>query len=336
MGTYRLCSTLLRSLATAAGADVVVEDASGVDAPLAAGSVEVVTCASGSSFEQAATATDAAASALRCRNLRRVEGPVPAEVVTPTVVGERCAVIVYIVDYGVDGCLVYRVSVPRRRPVPLNRTRIASAALHLVDSDGVDGLTMRSLGRRLGCDPMAVYRHVDDRDDLLALVAAQVIDDIEAPEADLTDREWLRAAMRNFRAACLRHPNAITIIGNTLLPNTTRHPILDQFVERLGDNPLRGVALADRVNALLGAMVGYVMIELAQPSAERSPRIPRLARAAPANRYAGELEGAALGFRSEPDPTLTSGGFELLADTLLAALVAPVHTEQAAANTRCT
>ena len=45
----------------------------------------------------------------------------------------------------------------------LNRERILSAALELVDANGVAALSMRRLATKLGVDPMALYRHIPDK-----------------------------------------------------------------------------------------------------------------------------------------------------------------------------
>ena len=64
-------------------------------------------------------------------------------------------------------------SIERREP--LSRDRIVEAAMAAADRDGLDGLSMRRLGQQLGVDPMALYRHVRDKEDLLAGIREAVI-----------------------------------------------------------------------------------------------------------------------------------------------------------------
>ena len=45
----------------------------------------------------------------------------------------------------------------------LTRDEIIAAALGLIDEHGVEHLTMRRLGERLGVDPMAVYHHLPNK-----------------------------------------------------------------------------------------------------------------------------------------------------------------------------
>jgi AcrR family transcriptional regulator len=52
-----------------------------------------------------------------------------------------------------------RLSHPRLRRGTLNREKIVSTSLRLLDSGGLAGFSMPKLGRALGTDPTAVYRH---------------------------------------------------------------------------------------------------------------------------------------------------------------------------------
>lgn len=49
------------------------------------------------------------------------------------------------------------------------------AALDLIDAEGLEALTMRRLGQQLGRDPMALYRHTANRDDVLDGVVELVL-----------------------------------------------------------------------------------------------------------------------------------------------------------------
>ena len=51
---------------------------------------------------------------------------------------------------------------------PLTRDRIVAAAVVLADADGLDALSMRKLAAEIGYEPMSLYNHIDNKDDLLA------------------------------------------------------------------------------------------------------------------------------------------------------------------------
>lgn len=67
----------------------------------------------------------------------------------------------------------------------MNRALIIEAARVQLDESGVEHFSMRSLAAGLGVTPMAIYRHVGDREQLLSLV----LDDVSAsfPDLDLPE-----------------------------------------------------------------------------------------------------------------------------------------------------
>src|SRR3954470_15787480 len=69
---------------------------------------------------------------------------------------------------------------PGRRPA-LTREQILTAALQIIDQDGVEALTMRRLGQALDRNPMAIYRHAADKDALLDGVVKHVAAELVAP-----------------------------------------------------------------------------------------------------------------------------------------------------------
>ncbi|MDX3103543.1 TetR family transcriptional regulator [Nonomuraea angiospora] len=61
------------------------------------------------------------------------------------------------------------------RPAPalwqmLTPQRIATAAVGIADAEGLDAVTMRRLATELGVAPMAPYRYVSGKDELLELM----------------------------------------------------------------------------------------------------------------------------------------------------------------------
>ena len=53
------------------------------------------------------------------------------------------------------------------RRVPLSRDRVLRAAVALADDAGIESSTMRRLAQELGVVPMALYKHVANKDQLL-------------------------------------------------------------------------------------------------------------------------------------------------------------------------
>ena len=78
-----------------------------------------------------------------------------------------------------------------RRPA-LTREQVLTAAVAIIDAEGVEALTMRRLGQALDRDPMAIYRHAADKDALLDGVVEHVAAElITSRESDsIEDGDW--------------------------------------------------------------------------------------------------------------------------------------------------
>ena len=70
------------------------------------------------------------------------------------------------------------------QPTPLSLEAIVAAAVELLDEEGISALTMRGLAERLDCSPMALYRHVATKQDLIRAIGEHYLADLELPETD--------------------------------------------------------------------------------------------------------------------------------------------------------
>lgn len=93
---------------------------------------------------------------------------------------------------------------PRR--APLNRERVLGAAVALADRDGVESLSMRKLATDLDVVPMALYKHVANKEDLLAGMVDLVIAEYDPPRSDSDWKGAIRSRILSARRALLRHP----------------------------------------------------------------------------------------------------------------------------------
>ncbi len=108
----------------------------------------------------------------------------------------------------------------------LTREQIVKAAIDLLDTEGLEGLNMRALGRRLGSAATAVYWHVGSKDDLIALAADQVWNEIALPGP--TAANWRTAATAmatDLHKMLTRHPWLVQAFGSQVLygPGKARH-----------------------------------------------------------------------------------------------------------------
>jgi len=89
---------------------------------------------------------------------------------------------------------------------------IVKESLQLLDDKGLDGFSMPKLGRALGADPTAVYRHFPSKDDLVLAIADQLIEDAMAglaPHACWVDT--VTDIVRRIRRTYCDHPAAASL-----------------------------------------------------------------------------------------------------------------------------
>ena len=70
---------------------------------------------------------------------------------------------------------------PAVRRVPLSRDRVLRAAVALADAAGIESSNMRKLAQELGVAPMALYKHVANKDQLLDGMVDVIVGEIQPP-----------------------------------------------------------------------------------------------------------------------------------------------------------
>ncbi|MGW4466051.1 TetR/AcrR family transcriptional regulator [Micromonospora sp. NPDC004704] len=103
----------------------------------------------------------------------------------------------------------------RRDQPALSREQIVSTALQLLDTEGIDALSMRKLGDRLNAGATSMYSHVANKDELIELVVDEVYGEIEVPKPG-DPADWRAAtthSAQSLRSAFLRHPWIVSVLG---------------------------------------------------------------------------------------------------------------------------
>lgn len=130
----------------------------------------------------------------------------------------------------------------------LTREMLVTAALAIVDRDGLDALSMRRLGAELGVDPMAAYRHLPNKEALLDGVVEAVVSEVPLDIDPCLDwRGQLRQLVDANVRTLLAHPNTVPLLAQR--PLTTPRSML--LVERaLEITSAAGIPLRDAVLAV--------------------------------------------------------------------------------------
>jgi len=92
---------------------------------------------------------------------------------------------------------------------PLSSPRVLQAAVALADEAGLEAFSMRGLAQELGVVPMALYKHVANKEELLDGMVDIVFSEIELPSEDLDWRTAMRRRAISTREALKRHSWAI-------------------------------------------------------------------------------------------------------------------------------
>jgi TetR/AcrR family transcriptional regulator, tetracycline repressor protein len=165
---------------------------------------------------------------------------------------------------------------------PLTRDLIVEEAIAAIDENGLNALTMRALGHRLGVEAMALYRYVNGREDLLEGVVDNLVDRIRVDPDGRSDpldgwQAVLQLLAHSVRAVAVEHPKVFPLMA-------TRHPsapwlrpplrslrIVDEFI---GGLTLRGFSDRQAVEAyriFTSFLLGHLLLEVAEFGATTGP-----------------------------------------------------------------
>jgi TetR/AcrR family tetracycline transcriptional repressor len=136
-------------------------------------------------------------------------------------------------------------------------------ALRLVDEEGLDALTMRALGKRLGIEAMSLYNHVEGKADLQAGIVGLLWEEVER---SLTDgdgwRDSLRLLARRLRALAIDHPHAFPLLMSASAFAEPMLRALGRGLAVLREAGFDEQRATKALNAVVGYAVGYGAMEI--------------------------------------------------------------------------
>ncbi|MFE4965759.1 TetR/AcrR family transcriptional regulator [Streptomyces sp. NPDC056660] len=155
------------------------------------------------------------------------------------------------------------------RPRSLAPDQLASAALAVIDREGLTGLSMRAVAQELGMSTMGLYRYVRDREELERLVVELVLGavDTEPPDPAAPWRDRITVLVRRMRDAVGAHPAVVP------LTIAHRHHSLEVLrwsetvLVVLGEAGVEGERRVVALRALLGYVIGAIQLEHLGPLA---------------------------------------------------------------------
>jgi AcrR family transcriptional regulator len=126
--------------------------------------------------------------------------------------------------------MVTRAEAVEERRAPLTKERILRTAVALADVGGVEAASMRKVSQDLGVVPMALYKHVASKDDLLDGMLDVVVAEIDPPDPELGWKAAIRARILSAREALLRHPWASRVMESRTDPTPMVLAYMDSMI----------------------------------------------------------------------------------------------------------
>jgi len=176
--------------------------------------------------------------------------------------------------------------------LPLDKQRIVSEAVALLDADGLDGVTTRKLAARLGVQSPTLYWHFPNKAALVTAIAEAILQqefpELAPPGPAERWQDWLTELAGRLRRALLAHPDGARVISAAQLSlrmAAISELAMSTLVAR--DIPLRQARMI--VLTVERFTVGYVL-------EEQAPRPD-----------ADDLKGFDMAAFTETHPTLVAG-----------------------------
>jgi len=98
------------------------------------------------------------------------------------------------------------------RPARIDREAVLGAGLALADELGLASVTMQAVAARLGVTPMALYRHVGTKAELLDGLVERLLTEFPLPAPELAWDERLTAMAQGIRSVARRHPAVFPLL----------------------------------------------------------------------------------------------------------------------------
>jgi AcrR family transcriptional regulator len=146
----------------------------------------------------------------------------------------------------------------------LTRERVIEAALKVMDTEGLESVSMRRVAREVGVEAMSLYHHVRDKEDLLQGICALVMGSFEFPDESGDWMQRTKAGARAWRRVLQAHPDLTLLFAETHGPAPMAAESLKPTELALG--LLKEAGLSDRetvmaFHAFGGYIQGFVMME---------------------------------------------------------------------------
>jgi AcrR family transcriptional regulator len=98
------------------------------------------------------------------------------------------------------------------RPAIISRERVAQVALEILDTEGLDALSLERIANEMGVRGPSLYHHFADKSEILTEVARLVLGDLDLDREVGDWQEWMIETCLTFYNRVLEHPNAASVL----------------------------------------------------------------------------------------------------------------------------
>jgi AcrR family transcriptional regulator len=151
---------------------------------------------------------------------------------------------------------------PRSR---LTRERVLRAAIAHADAGGLEALSMRKLAEMLDVAPMALYRHIANKDDLIDAMVDVVFSEIGVPSGGGDWRSAMRRRAIAVHDALARHRWAIGLMESRRNPGPANLRHHDAVIGRLRAAGFSMAMAAHAYSLLDGYIYGFALTRMNLP-----------------------------------------------------------------------
>jgi AcrR family transcriptional regulator len=161
--------------------------------------------------------------------------------------------------------MIKQARTQKARRVPLSRDRVLRAAVAIAEAGGIDSLTMRTLGQELGVGPMALYRHVTNKDDILDGIVDRVFSEIDLPSSDADWKTAMRQRAISLCEVLSRHRWAIGLMESRRNPGPANLRHHDAVIGSLRAGGFDMPMAAHAYSALDSYIYGFALTKMNLP-----------------------------------------------------------------------
>jgi len=173
------------------------------------------------------------------------------------------------------------------RPNPLTSAAVVRAAVQLADERGIDAVTMRGLGERVGVGAMALYNYVTGREALLDAMIADLLGQLTpqlrptASPCTSGPAAYLERSARAVRSLALAHPWLIRLMVvrppldpamNAPLTDPAALACTDLVLSALARHHVDDVASIQTFRSFCAFLLGHLLLEIPLTGGRSDPR----------------------------------------------------------------